>query len=41
MASRHHDFYFMEDGSLFASGENDGSKAWFKFNDKGHDFVLK
>ena len=38
IGSRHHDFYFMEDGSLFASGENDGGRLGSN-HDKGDRFL--
>lgn len=38
VASRNHDFYFMEDGSLFASGENDGARLGSNY-DKGDRFL--
>ena len=38
VASRNHDFYFMEDGSLFASGENEGGRLGSNY-DKGDRFL--
>ena len=38
VATRHHDFYFMEDDSLFASGENEGGRLGSNY-DKGDRFL--
>jgi len=38
VATRHHDFYFMVDSSLFASGENEGGRLGSNY-DKGDRFL--